>query len=126
MNIVWATRGRVWGFRFLLDGGFDDPLRPYEEAFEGTEGQAEVCQRVGAAVALRFPDPSGRRDAAGRLIPQDFVVLGRSAAAVRSVEDGVRLVWPVVSGAYARVWDAPNAPTATELQALIRQSETEN
>lgn len=126
MNIVWATRGRSWGFRFLLDGGFDDPLAPYEAAFEGTDGQVEVCQRVGGAVALRFPDPLGRRDAAGRPIPQDFVLLGRSAAGVRSVEDGIHLVWPVVSDAYARVWDLPSAPTAALLRGLIRQSETAN
>ena len=26
MSLIWATRGRTWGFRFLLNGGFADPL----------------------------------------------------------------------------------------------------
>ena len=25
MTLIWATRGRTWGFRFLRDGGFEEP-----------------------------------------------------------------------------------------------------
>src|SRR5690606_6305373 len=32
-NLVWATRGRSWGFRFLLNGGLSDPLPTYERIF---------------------------------------------------------------------------------------------
>ena len=32
-GLIWATRGRTWGFRFLLDGGQADPLTTYERAF---------------------------------------------------------------------------------------------
>ena len=37
MTLIWATRGRTWGFRFLRDGGLEDPLDTYEEAFAGIE-----------------------------------------------------------------------------------------
>ena len=33
MSLIWATRGRTWGFRFLRDGGFPDPLPVYDLAF---------------------------------------------------------------------------------------------
>ncbi len=51
MNLIWATRGRSWGFRFLLDGGYSDPLPVYEKAFAGAEGESTLCRRVDAHVA---------------------------------------------------------------------------
>ncbi|MCW5951065.1 MAG: hypothetical protein KIT69_02240 [Propionibacteriaceae bacterium] len=64
MNLIWATRGRSWGFRFLLDGGFADPLPTYEQAFAGLEDDRAVCRKAGGRLALRFPDPLGRKPAA--------------------------------------------------------------
>lgn len=32
-RLIWATRGRSWGFRFMLDGGLSDPLPDCERAF---------------------------------------------------------------------------------------------
>ena len=74
MSLIWVTRGRTWGFRFLRDGGFKDPLPVYEEAFSGVEDEPEVWNRVGEKVALRFPDPLERKDLAGRVIPHDFEI----------------------------------------------------
>ena len=48
MRFIWATRGRDWGFKFLRDGGFSDPLPIYEAAFEGTDPSLST---------LRFDDP---------------------------------------------------------------------
>lgn len=31
--MIWATRGWDWGFRFLRDGGVDDPLDLYDAVF---------------------------------------------------------------------------------------------
>ncbi|GAA1034830.1 hypothetical protein GCM10009557_40650 [Virgisporangium ochraceum] len=109
MSLIWATRGRAWGFRFLLDGGYDDPLGEYEATFSGVGDEPEVCRRVGDRVALRFPDPLERRDAAGRVIPHDFVVSGPSAEGLDSVEDGLRRVWqqPGVADRFDRIWDGP-------------------
>lgn len=116
MRFIWATRGRTWGFRFLRDGGYRDPLPVYDAAFAEVEGEREVCRRVGGAVALRFPDPEGRRDAAGRFISHDFVVFEAGAAVgpgpeeIGSVEDGRRVVWPLVAEEFARVWALPEPP----------------
>ncbi|ROR72086.1 hypothetical protein [Bogoriella caseilytica] len=107
MRMIWATRGRSWGFRFLDDGGFPDPLPEYERAFAAVASEPEVCERAGAAVALRFADPIGRRDAAGRLIRHSFVLFSPVAAPVSSVSHGVDLVWPLVAQRYARAYREP-------------------
>jgi hypothetical protein len=119
MNLVWATRGRVWGFRFLLDGGFGDPLPVYDSAFSGTEGESAVYRRIASRVALRFPDPLGRRDEAGRVIPHDFVVLPPLADEVRSVDEGILVVWPLVADFYADVWDEMQPPSGPSVRAAL-------
>ncbi|TFC16546.1 hypothetical protein [Cryobacterium glucosi] len=112
MSLIWATRGRTWGFRFLRDGGFPDPLPEYDRAFSGVEDVAEVWRRVAEVVVLRFPDPEGRQDLAGRVIPHEFVVFGPLAEGIDSVENGLRKVWPLVAAEYARVWNLPNPHSA--------------
>ncbi len=109
---IWATRGRTWGFRFLRDCGFDDPLEVYQDAFAGFGDRREGWQRLDAGVVLRFPDPEGRRDAAGRKIPHDLVLFDRWADGVDSLEAGIRRIWPEISDEFARVWhdDLPPAP----------------
>lgn len=115
-RLIWATRGRSWGFRFLLGGGEQDPLPTYERAFAGSDsGSSSVYQRSDGAVALRFVDPFGRRDASGRVIPHEFVVPEDLAATIDSVDGGRELVWPLVADAYAEVWDAERAPSTDEL-----------
>jgi hypothetical protein len=116
MSIIWATRGRAWGFRFLLKGGLEDPLLEYEDAFAGAGDDAEICHRAGARVALRFPDPLDRKDAAGRVIPHEFVVSGPLAEEIESVADGLRVIWsrPGVADEFERIWDSPKPPPAQE------------
>lgn len=111
MTIIWATRGRSWGFRFLLDGGFHDPLKTYEAAFAGAEGEASLFRRVGTYAALRFPDPSGRRDQSGRVIPHDIVALPPLADEISSFDDGVRLIWPRLAETYSHVWAEAQPPS---------------
>ena len=111
MTFLWATRGRTWGFRLLRTGGLDDPLPTYEAAFDGAAGDDEVWQATDAGGALRFPDPLGRRDRSGRVIPQDFVVLGDDAAGITSVEEGRRRLWPEVQRVFAEAYDSPVPPT---------------
>lgn len=109
-SVIWATRGRTWGFRFVLDAGLGDPLSDYERVFGDLQDAPTAWRRHGGQVALRFPDPLGRQDSAGRIIPHEFVISGDLAAAVDSVEDGLHKVWPLVSEVYAIVWDAPHPP----------------
>jgi hypothetical protein len=104
VNLIWATRGRSWGFRFLLDGGLADPLASYEQAFAGLEDRDTVCRLTGGRLALRFPDPLDRKDVGGRTIPHDFVLLGSAAPLIDSVDEGVRRIWPLVADVFARVW----------------------
>lgn len=115
-RLIWATRGRTWGFRFLLDGGLSDPLLEYERSVAGLEDEPTAWRRVAGKVALRFPDPLGRRDASGRVIPHEFVVSGNLANEIRSAEEGRQQVWPLVAEAYARIWDAEDPPSATDLR----------
>lgn len=82
------------------------------------EGEAEGCRRVNAGVALRFPDPLNRKDAAGRIIPHDFLVTRPLADDIRSVEDGVRKVWPLVADLYAQVWSG-KYPLAGAVQSAF-------
>ncbi len=113
MILIWATRGRTWGSRFLHDGGYSDPLSIYDEAFAGAEDGQEVWRRVGESVALRFPDPEGRRDRAGRVISHEFVLLGPEADVINSVEEGRELVWPEVEREFAEVWEAKEPPSGS-------------
>ena len=115
-ELIWATRGRSWGFRFLLDAGFEDPLPEYERAFRGCFDNPTAWRREGGNVALRFPDPLGRRDAAGRIIPQEFVAFGDLARDIDSVAEGIQRLWPLVEHAYARIWDSDTAPAKYALR----------
>jgi hypothetical protein len=114
-SLIWATRGRSWGFRFLLDAGRSDPLPDYERSFAGLEDEPTAWRRATGKVALRFPDPLGRKDAAGRVIPHEFVVFGDLADEIESVEDGLQQIWPRVAETYARVWDAEVPPSVADL-----------
>lgn len=107
MKFIWATRGKEWGFRFLERGGLEDPLLEYEAAFAGFENESEVCELVGDRLALRFSDPLSRRDAAGRVIPHDFVIFPPDSSEVRSVAEGIETIWqlPDVSARFAQMWD---------------------
>ena len=105
-----------------MDGGYSDPLPAYERAFFGMQGETECCRRVGKYVALRMPDPLLREDAAGRIIPHDFVVMGALADDIRSVDDGRARIWPLVADIYARVW-VGGPPTAEAVQSALAEAE---
>jgi hypothetical protein len=105
---IWATRGRTWGFRFLRKGGHADPLDAYEAAFDGLGDTPDAFQRSARTVALRFPDPEGRCDSAGRVIPHEFVLSGPLVTSATSAAVAKELVWPLVAEEFDRVWDQPS------------------
>lgn len=115
-TLIWATRGQNWGFRFLLGAGLHDPLLEYERAFGGDTDAAEAFHRSADAVAVRFPDPLGRRDAAGRIIPHEIVGFGADINLVDSLDAGVRELWPRVSGIYAQIWNVDSPPSRREIE----------
>lgn len=108
MTFIWATRGRTWGFRFLLDAGLEDPRTEYLRHFASVENVMPAFKRNGDVVVARFPDPLGRRDSAGRVIPHEFVVFTPTSTAISSAEEAVRELWPQVEGTFKRVWDGPD------------------
>ena len=108
---IWATRGRNWGFRFLRTAGQSNPLEIYEAAFSGIEDTTETFRANADTVAFRFLDPEKRRDAAGRVIPHEFVLLPPLPGKVSSLDDGFHLVWPLVKDDFARDWQQPRPHT---------------
>jgi hypothetical protein len=107
-SYIWATRGHEWGFRFLRDGGYSDPLPVYEAAFSGVEEEREVCRQINGLLVLRFSDPDGRRDRAGRPISHDFVIRPNTTG-LPALEKARSLAWESVRQEYAQRWAAPTA-----------------
>lgn len=122
MNLIWATRGRIWGFRFLLDGGCADPLPTYDSAFAGTEGERSVFRQTGSLVAVRFADPDNRRDNSGRLIPHDLVVLAPLARDIQTVEDAQGFLWPLLANGFAQLWERARPPSPMDVQRALRRN----
>ena len=111
MRLLWAARGRDWGFCFLRNAGFEDPLPAYEKAFGNTGNSSEEFRRLENGVAVRFPDPEGRKDRSGRVIPHDLVVYGELATEIHSVDEALRLVWPQIAPVFDHVWAEPKGPS---------------
>jgi len=110
VSFLWATRGRTWGFRFVVTGGLADPLPVYDDVFSGVGDAAEVWRRVGARGALRFPDPLDRQDRSGRVVRHEFVLLEPGAAEIVSVEDGRDRLWPEVATTFQEIYELPAPP----------------
>lgn len=108
---IWVTRGKDWGFRFLRTAGRPNPLEIYETAFQGEMSEPETFQTAPNTVAIRVPDPEGRRDAAGRVIPHEFVLFRPLPVEVRSAQAALKLVWPLVADDFAQNWDQPSPIT---------------
>lgn len=80
-------------------------------AHDTTSGSfGTTYRRVGARVALRFADPEGRSDEAGRVIPHAAVVLPPLAFGIRSVDDGQRTIWPLIADAFKTLWELERPP----------------
>ena len=114
MSFIWATRGRTWGFQFLRSGGSADPLLDYEDVFSDAGDAVEGCWNKNDRVGLRFLDPRARKDRSGRVISHEFVLSGASVAGVKSVQDGLQLVWPQVEDEYADIWERPTPSLSRE------------
>ena len=109
MILLWATRGRSWGFRFLPVEGTTgaDPLALYERAYIGHEDESEGCWRTGGLLAVRFADPEGRTDESGRVIPHELVLDADEATDLATPEGAVAQLWPLLAARYAELWDGP-------------------
>lgn len=105
MTLIWLTRGKSWGFRFLRDGGFEDPLPEYERVFREVPDGSPAMASSRHVIGVRFPDPDRRQDAAGRLITHEVVIYPPFSDGITTVRDAVARVWPIISAEYAERWD---------------------
>lgn len=108
MSIIWATRGKNWGFRFLRDGGSSSVLESYEMAFARVGDSMTEYFKDQNIIAVRTPDPLGRKDRSGRIIPHEFVLSGPDAEDIHSIDDVLTEVWPSLADEYAKIWDQSN------------------
>ena len=122
-SIIWATRGRSWGFRFMLRGGLSDPLLEYERIFGQINEEPEAWGSVSAKVAVRLRDPEGRKDASGRVIPHQFVVSGDLASSIGSLEHARSRLWPLVADIYAEVWQSEEPPASDDIAARLDEGQ---
>lgn len=109
MRLIWATRGRTWGFRFLRTAGLRNPLEVYEEAFTGSDGAPFAFAQRAETLAIRFPDPRQRQDRAGRIIPHEFVVLAPDHLRFSDCASARAELWHEVEAEYASIWDEPTS-----------------
>lgn len=113
MKLIWATRGRTWGFRLLRTGDLPDPLLALEAALSLLGDEPQAWRRDGPRAVVRFLDPRGRQDLAGRVIPHEAVLLEPEASNVDSFEEARRAVWAEVEEYFDRVWELPEPPAPT-------------
>lgn len=112
MRFLWATRGFDWGFRFVEDADLPDPLPAYEAAFHNLTSDCPAFRAdPRGLIAVRFCDPGGRTDFAGRLIPHEFVFL-TPPPSINSWESARDAVWPTVAETYAKIWRSSEKPTS--------------
>jgi hypothetical protein len=55
---------------------------------------------------VRFPDPLGRKDFSGRVIPHELVVFPPLSDQVETVDDALEKVWPLVAEEYETAWES--------------------
>lgn len=106
MITLWATRGRDWGFRFLIRPSHGvDPLTLYERVFTDRP-QGAMISHLDSMTSVRLLDPEGRLDRSGRRILHEFVADGVLARRIDSVSDAERELWPLVARRYDSLWGA--------------------
>lgn len=109
-GVLHATRGRNKGFSFYDKGGLTEPLREYTSVFgENSEG-GDLFKRVGEnneKVGIRFMDPEGRKDRAGRVIPHEVILPAPLAKDVKTLDEAIAKVWPMIKDAVESKYDEP-------------------
>lgn len=104
---IHGSRGKNLGFRFVSEGGLDDPFHEWERAgFNGVTGTPFT--RYGdnnEKIALTLKDPDGRTDAAGRRIVHDIVVPSTMSTGINSEADVVSKIWPKLKPAYDEFYE---------------------
>ena len=104
-DIIHATRGKDYGFRFIKKGGLPDPLQAYESAFSERPDAGLFNRLDDGRIALSFMDPQGRRDHAGRVIPHEVIIPKSMSGDIKDHADAVAKVWPELEKTYRYMKD---------------------
>ena len=136
-NMLWSTRGKEWGFRFLHVPS--DRTLPWDEVYSKVFGSSDdharyrhgsihmpQCRST-AYIAVRLFDPEQDwRDSAGRAIPHELLFV----VDPESMDRAIRVDWPRVVLAHLRPWyhkaynGRPEAIANDAFQGLIAIPET--
>jgi hypothetical protein len=113
-HILWSTRGLDWGFSLVLVPKLkcQDWLRVRDAIFGGSSNDGDFFKRDSIGLcgsreeyaAVRFLDPKGRKDRAGRVIPHEFVIFGPSS---NPFNDGATLkeaAWKQAESCYKEIF----------------------
>lgn len=112
MIAFWATRGHEWGNRLLRKPAVEKPLEQFEAHLALLSDEDDSLAPIPGGYALRFTDPEGRHDRAGRPIHHEVVVLDEPGPPPVDLNAAVSRVWPEIRNDYARLWGNGNSPSA--------------
>lgn len=105
---IHASRTKNKGFKFFKDGSLDSPMSEYNKAGFANNTDPTMFKRYGdnnEKVALRFEDPLGRKDFAGRVIPHEVILPKTLADGVETLQQGIDKVWPSIKDSYGDLYD---------------------
>ena len=76
-NVIWLTRGKKWGFRFLSTGPFpeSEAQRIYSHIFESTSSIPLSKSGCGYSARRFFDNDPSLTDESGRQISHDVIIL---------------------------------------------------
>lgn len=106
-DIIHLARAKNKGLTFHKTGGTPDYFTVFDKLGLNDDHPAGYFQKTAEGlIASRIVDPLNRIDFAGRPIQHDFVIPSNMSGGINSADDIVTKIWPKVSDAYQKFWDA--------------------
>jgi hypothetical protein len=100
-DIVFYSRGKNKGLRFMQNGGTPTPLAEFGKGFQGDYDQPmDYFHKYEGKIAVVLKDPEGRKDHAGRYIPHNLIIPKSMAPGIDNIDDVVEKIWPKLKDIY--------------------------